>query len=1079
MSLNGMNKTRDNNHPIGRTAFFSGDNNLPPHFIRRAEPGSHPTPSPLNLSSNANDFLNDDMQGIDIDFKDAKQLPPLPAEAHQATFHSSFRQPANSPAISNNTFSMNNDNYHLTDPQSSANLNMYSLQPHLQPHLQTHSQIHLPNVNASICTICNFFIDEDLLELSCNHLCHRDCFINNILTCKKCNDLNLSNESLISNFNSAENTFGKTSAPAATGANNIGNPNPSEFVTPVFGPVDVPMTPSDKIIPDPLRNAPINVSVTEPTNQSQPQGAVQNQLQPPAPTETTSLKQHVVNESYNNRSHAFNPVVPNHIQQANLQHQQQQLLSPRSSFNKNLNKDLFDSLMKPKIKFISEDQDSEKISVNPNNEDEVLKLNYLINIKPPKFFNSINDEKDLAVKNQILDEIKFNILNNIINWNGDGIIDFNNLGKLIIFEIIDISTNGSSWDQIRLFLFENSLLLIDLKGENLIGQIFINKDISDMTRFISGLRLNLNNEAIPELQICSDIPLIISRLEYYFKKLLDNQFIQETSLFQLTTNGWNLIKENYYSNLPIDILRFQNCIENNLEIPEDLLIKSMPSPEIVPLNLIIAITLLNNNSSQVSNSEYRCRIIDFLDSVRRNLRPFDRLSLIFIGIDGAGFPCKKGSFIGSVEPNWSGWDSIYNEVKIQSNVNHKGHPILHNGYDELQIALSKCKDLFPFLNTSLKNSNKLVIINSNTYDSKNYYNAKNMSDKISYIENQFKTLLNNNEKNLSIDFFRIGKNYPPELEFGQRFCSQPSLLLNDVLKIPYDSKLLRFDDFGSFTNDFVKILTTYYHQICLPNISLDILKIIGTRDMVKFFKIEVNGRLIEINNFSNLKLVLNNVMVNSEKNLMLNLQLNLHKLKLDNVNDNHEKIIEIPLLSYMTSWLNESDDYKVLNTRIHQDRPANNFSNYLGGNLTPPLNQDYEADNYFDARTNSSQQPLQTPKNKKFIKKDIELEVIKTLRAINTNQAINNKHIIRDLSNYLITAKNSILADAATRTVDYRKNDIISFKHSEFTINKLPCYDLSTFIDSLLNQMMFLSQAVDSNDPQALMACKDLTNWLV
>lgn len=1073
MSINGINKSKDsslnskhttthsflnfNQRPsMYRDNSSSSPNQVPhppPHILKNA----HPIPSPLNLSSNANDFLNDDMEEIDMDFKDSKQLPPLPDEAHQATFHSSFKQPMTTPTIGNN-YSSDQLHYPMSGVNSNNNLQIYLL---LQPQLQIHSQIHLPRSNEPECTICHFPIEEDLLELSCNHVCHRDCFINNILTCKKCNELNLSNESLISNFNSTENTFSKS----AHGTPSNAGPN-KEFITPVFGPVDIPMTPSDQMIPDPFRNPPAQMAAvnTLPNNTS-------NQLQPPA--ETISLKQQVVNEA-NNKGQSFNPALPNHIQQANIQQQQQQLLSPRSSFNKNLNKDLFDSLMKPKIKFIPENRENDKISINPSNNNELIKLNYLINIKPPKFFNSMNDNKDLSVKNQILDEIKFNILNDIINWNGDGIIDFNSLGNLIVFEIIDISTDGSSWDQIRLFLFENSLLLIDLKGENLIGQIFIKKDILNMTRFISGIRLNLNNDTIPELQMCSDIPLIISRLEYYFKKLLENQFIQETSLYQLTTNGWNLIKDNY-SNLPVDILRFQNCIENNLEIPESLLIKSMPSPEIVPLNLIISITLLNNNSN-LSNAEYKCKIIDFLENVRQSLRPFDRLSLIFVGIDGAGFPCKKGSFIGSVEPNWSGWDSIYNEVKVQSNLNSKFQPILNNGYDELQIALAKCKDLFPFLNSNLKNSNKLVIINSNTYDSGSYYNPKLVnSEKLLAIEGQFKALLNNNEKNLSIDFFRIGTNYSPELEFGQKFCSQPSLILNDVLKIPYDSKLLRFNDYNEFTTDFLKILKNYYHQICLPNISLDILKIIGTRDMVKFFKIEVNGKLIEINNFSNLKLLLNNVMVNSEKNLMLNLQLNLSKLKFENLNDNHEKLIEIPLLSYMPSWLSESDDYKVLNTRVYQERQTNNFSNYLEASLTPPLNQDYESDNYFDSSNSTT-----VPKDKRFIKKEIELEVVKNLKSLNTSQLINNKTMINELITYIINTKRVVNdTDISSCSHDMGKSNDFSFKHSEFAINKLPHFNLTNYIDSLINQLVALSHTIDTNEPEALVACKDLTNWLV
>lgn len=950
-------------------------------------------PSPLNLSSTSNDFLDDDLPIDFKDFKDSKELPPLPtisSLSHDTTFHSTF----------NRNRSIVSEDSSLPIPPSPLYANSIGL--------LFLAQLS-PKSAPPICTICNFLIDEDLLELSCKHVCHRDCFINNILTCKKCTEYSVSQEVFELHNDS----------------------NRMEFTTPNLAPTDIPMTPSDQMIPDPLRNSPLT-------------GSKSHALQPPP------------NAIPN---HRMKPLPPNnHLQQAHLQQQQQQLLSPRSSFNKNLNRDLFDSLMKPKVKFLNEFDDS-KILVSQNCEDEDYKVNYLINVKPPKFFNSINDDKHLMIKHQIFEEIKFNILNNVISTNDESIIDFNNLGNLIIFEIIDISTNGNNWDQVRLLLFESSLILIDIKGSTLIGQISITKDILDMTRFVSGIRLNLNNQAIPELQICSDIPLIISRLEYYFKKLLNHQFVLETSLFQLTTNGWNLIKDNY-SNLPIDILRFQNCIENNLEIPEPILIKTMPSPEILPLNLIISITLLNNSS--LTNAEYRTQIIQFLDNVRKSLRSFDRLSLIFVGIDGAGFPCKKGSFIGSVEPNWSGWDSIYNEVKIQSNLTNKYQPILHTGYDELEITLDKCKSLLPFINSSVNSINKLVVINSNDYEPTLINNTK-----LSSLEAKFKDVLNNGEKNLSIDFFRVGEHYSPELEFGQKVCLQPSLVNNDILKIPYGSQLLRYDTFGEFSINFLNMIHNTYHQICLPNISLDILKIIGSRDIVDFYKIEVNGKLIEVENFSNLKICLNNITVNCENNIMLSLNLKLSKLNFDNLNYNNDKLIDIPLFSYMSSWLSESDDYKVLNANIYQDRQLNNFRSFLDGSLTPPMNDENE--DYY--------QPAVKKVNKRFVKKQIDLEVIKALRLMNNEQTNRSHIVLQNLIGMIIDSKASFQDDSIDFDFNSKSGDI-SFHHNNISV-KNQKVDLTNYVDSLLNELSSLSASVDSNEVTALVSCKDLTNWLV
>lgn len=852
----------------------------------------------------------------------------------------------------------------------------------------------------NICTICNFTIDEDLLELSCGHLSHRDCFIDNVLTCKSCstdiNDVSIGDE------------FQLLAPPIVS----------KEGLTPIYGPIDTPMTPSDQMIPDPLR-------VGQPI------------IKDPIPKFLTQ------------QANVFNPG-------------QNQLLSPRTSFNKNLNKDLFDSLMKPKIKFISENI-NQKHTLNDDNNQEKYNINYLISVKPPKFFNLINCDKNLILKNQIYDEIKFNILKNIVNWNDDGLIDFGSLGKLIIFEIIDISVDGTNWDQVRFFLFENCILLIDLKGETLIGQIHILNDISDMTRFASGLRLQLNNDTIPELQICTDIPLIISRLEYYFKKLLNSEFILETSVLQLTTNGWNLIKDNY-SNLPVDAIRFQNCVENSLEIPESLLVQTMPSPEISPVNLILSVTLLNN--SNMSNEEYKRHIIQLLDNIRKHMRPFDKLSLIFVGLNGSGVPCRKGSFIGGVEPNWSGWDSIYNEVKVQSNVRSLGKSTLSSGWDELKIALDKCKDLFPFLSSNIININKLIIISSNEYEPVilNNVNLLNM-------ENQFKALLYG-EKNLSIDFFRIGANYTPELEFGSKTVLQTSLINNDVLRIPYGSGLYRFDNFNDFSTNLIDILKNNYHQIVLPNITLDILKIIGTRDIVDLHKIEVNGKLIEINNFSNVKIILNNVTANSERNILLNMVVNLSKLKFDNVNYN-DRIIDLPVLSYLPSWLNESADYTVLDVKLHLERQSGNVQ-FGDRSLTPPMNLGEE----------TFPTPEVAPQtDRRYFKKATELKVIKYLKDLTqqTNPGFNFQSALAAIIDSIKHEKMCIeredfnLYDDGTS--ELKKPIANSGKYSAaFNKNYITT---SNYIDLVLNQLIKLSDLYPKDEFQAFVACKDFTNWLV
>lgn len=393
-------------------------------------------------------------------------------------------------------------------------------------------------------------------------------------------------------------------------------------------------------------------------------------------------------------------------------------------------------------------------------------------------------------------------LTEIENW--FDYIDDNALGDLVLFDFLNITTNGLDWDLVLCVLFERTLLMINDK--KLIGIVSVD-DIVKINRQDNMLTLLMINELLPELQM-NEQDLVILKWEHYLNQLVTKNSIS-VNLMQLTTNGWDEIPSNLVSD---DIQHFNNIYKGSCQIPVKYLIQMLPKPDILPLNLILSVCVINNNSG-LTNDQYRTQLIKMINIIRTNLRSIDQLGLIFIGTDGSKYCFNKGSFIGCVSSSWDGWDRILEDLQIYNN-----DQSITTNLQELQIVFEKLFDIYPFI-PNKNHINKVIILNLNNFE-----------DEI--VKNDLLIRRISTMEKLSITLIRIGKENET-IQYINRLISRPT----KDLKIIYGENILRFQSLDNFLSTLPELIENYKH-IIIPTLSISLQGSIE--------KIEINGKLVDI-----------------------------------------------------------------------------------------------------------------------------------------------------------------------------------------------------------------------------------------
>lgn len=370
-------------------------------------------------------------------------------------------------------------------------------------------------------------------------------------------------------------------------------------------------------------------------------------------------------------------------------------------------------------------------------------------------------------------------LSKLDNWNE--FVDEKSLGNLLFFDYMNISTNGNDWDSILCVLFETNVLMIN--DEKLIGMVSI-PDLIKINKEGDSLNLIMTNDLLPELQIQQQ-ELVITKWEYYLNHLIKNEEYEVTE-FQLSVNAWDLIPEIYQSK---DIIEFNKVINTNDTIPDKFIIKSLPKPDALKLNMIIAVSVINHNTG-LSNEQYRSQLIKLICEVKKGLRAIDNLGLIFVGIDGL----SKGSFIGCVSSTWEGWNQVLEDIEIFENQEFE------TNLQELSLSIEKLFDIYPF------------IPNKNHINKVNILSMNNFADEVDANDLLIRRL--SSLEKLSISLIRVGKQNDT-ISHLRKLMTRPT----KDLKIAYGDFLIQFKSLANFIECIPEIIESY-QNIVIPSLAL-------------------------------------------------------------------------------------------------------------------------------------------------------------------------------------------------------------------------------------------------------------------
>lgn len=304
-------------------------------------------------------------------------------------------------------------------------------------------------------------------------------------------------------------------------------------------------------------------------------------------------------------------------------------------------------------------------SINVNDENN-SNLRCVINFSTTEFENSLEMNIKAQIETQIgKNKILNNIINNfeekIINFNST-LIDFSNIGSLILFDIIDVTIKLITYNICQVYLFESNLIILNSDGTKIIlnqeldNEIFISSIFQNENSII----VNLNSIKIPSITLTSNNKFLKYKWFIILSKFSKNIKISETiPLIQTSTNGWSLIDDD--EAIPKDIKIFNKLKSKGLDLPSGFLKRQILRPDSIPLVLILAIPLVNSEDYGLENNEYAESIKCIILNVLNSLSPKDKLGVVFLGNDSKS-SSNLGNYYGCIGKYWDGWKILLDSI---------------------------------------------------------------------------------------------------------------------------------------------------------------------------------------------------------------------------------------------------------------------------------------------------------------------------------------------------------------------------------------------------------------------------------
>ncbi|CCF58781.1 hypothetical protein KAFR_0F01840 [Kazachstania africana CBS 2517] len=253
------------------------------------------------------------------------------------------------------------------------------------------------------------------------------------------------------------------------------------------------------------------------------------------------------------------------------------------------------------------------------------------------------------------------------------------IGKLLLFEKCKYSVEGEEWSFNIIFCFyERLLILFDFSNEKIVGRVPVDR-VYDVTK-ISDLKIliGMKSTILPEMYIefCGPTEEKTAlKWKYYIENLEKVPLLNH-----ITSSTTDFLPESL-------AVRFKSFAKNADSFsPRPWVLSNFDAP----LQLIVC---MNLSSFADENEDYISLRKKTLSVILEKLGDDDLLGLVLVGKDGSGNVGEYGTFVGTIDKKWQGWEDVLETMDAVK----KG--VFQDQEKEMQVFLQTCYRLTSTLQT--------------------------------------------------------------------------------------------------------------------------------------------------------------------------------------------------------------------------------------------------------------------------------------------------------------------------------------------------------------------------------------------
>lgn len=307
--------------------------------------------------------------------------------------------------------------------------------------------------------------------------------------------------------------------------------------------------------------------------------------------------------------------------------------------------------------------------------------------------NDFNKVKIDETYNKLTQYIQTNFFRDTIHTFDDDI----HFDKLKLFDLVSYSTDNSNWSyNISLFYIDDLIILYDHNSSKITGKI-PRMEISYVTTMDNNKVLVIDTKSITSPEIFlrfNDDVRIVNKWNFFlqnesYESVNPLLHITDTALFILSNELINEIQE---------------YTRGDHQLP-------WTQEEELPLRLILCIDLCVQT---MDTKDYKKKLTHTIESIMSKLKDKDLFGLVTIGNpdERRNVFGYSGTYIGMIDTLWGEWENIVNELDVHDNNNNNNNSILTKE-EEIQSILATCYRLVSTLsdNEIEKYQNKIVYLN--------------------------------------------------------------------------------------------------------------------------------------------------------------------------------------------------------------------------------------------------------------------------------------------------------------------------------------------------------------------------------